>query len=139
MTPVYGFDRESFALRTDSLTAMFQISDGLDLSASVAENDPGVTVSSAYPELLRPTQAELAVTIDGEEKFRETLTLLEQTDSDSWLFGTGKSYSMSLKNGKLAQFTLTVTDNKGGETVFVQEVATDRNAINFGSVETKTD
>lgn len=46
---------------------------------------------------------------------------------------------MRLKNGKLAQFTLTVTDNKGGETVFVQEVTTDRNGINFGLAGTMTD
>ena len=139
MTPVYGFARESFGLWTNGLTTMFQISDGLNLSTVMAEDNSGVIVGSAYPELLWPTQAELAVTIGGEEKVRETLTLLEQTDSDSWLFGTGKTYSMSLKYGKLAQFTLTVTDNKGGKTVFVQEVSTDRNGINFGPIGTMTD
>ena len=46
---------------------------------------------------------------------------------------------MSLKYGKLAQFTLTVTDNKGGETVFVQEVTNDRSGINFGPVGTMAD
>ena len=61
-------DRESFGLWTNGLTTMFQISDGLDLSTVVAENDSGVLVGSAYPELLWPTQAELAVTIGGEEK-----------------------------------------------------------------------